>query len=212
MEWQDFLAKAGKSPIIEAEAFYTGSARRASVEVQLSRWQKAGKLLKLKRGLYVLAELYRKTEAYGPYTATCLHRPSYVSLEKALEFYNFIPERVNRYTSITTNRPAVYSTALGVFEYAHIQQAFFWGYMPVVLGGQTGFMALPEKALLDFFYLRRVPVTEAYIDELRLQNLADLDEKRLKVFAAKMNKSKLVQAADALIGRIIAEKKSVRKK
>ena len=73
-------------------------------------------------------------------------------------------------------------------------------------------MALPEKALLDFFYLRHGPVTEAYIDELRLQNLEDLDEKRMIQFAKKMNKPRLFHVAEQLKQRIIAKKRTEKKR
>ncbi|PIU41225.1 MAG: hypothetical protein COS99_06555 [Candidatus Omnitrophica bacterium CG07_land_8_20_14_0_80_42_15] len=212
MEFEEFLKKVSKLAVIEAEALYSGTAKRASVEVQLSRWHKAGKLIQLKRGLYVLSETYRKTEIYGLAVAAVLHRPSYLSLEKALEFHNLIPEQVAAYTSVTSNRPAVFKTGLGDFKYTHIQKSFFWGYTAATLNGQTAFVALPEKALLDFFYLRHGPATEAYIDELRLQNLEDLDEKRLIQFAKKMNKPKLFRVAEQLKQRIIAKKRLEKKK
>ena len=212
MEFEEFLKKVSKLAVIEAEALYSGAGKRASIEVQLSRWHKSGKLIQLKRGLYILSETYRKTEIYGPAVAAVLHRPSYLSLEKALEFHNLIPEQVTAYTSVTSNRPAIYKTGVGDFKYTHIQKSFFWGYRAATLNGQTAFVALPEKALLDFFYLRHGPVTDAYIDELRLQNLEDLDEKLLASFAKKMNKPKLLQAARALTQRIIAQKKHRKKK
>jgi len=212
MEFEKLLKKVSGLAVIDTEALYSGAAKRASIEIQLSRWHKAGKLIQLKRGLYVLSETYRKTEIYGPAVAAVLHRPSYLSLEKAMEFHDLIPERVTVYTSVTSNRPAVFKTGLGDFGYTHIQKSFFWGYNASVLNGQTAFVALPEKALLDFFYLRHVPVTGAYIDELRLQNLDDLDEKRLVRFAEKMNKPKLFRAAEQLKRRILAEKRDWKKK
>lgn len=212
MEFEDFLKKVSKLAVIDAEALYSGTANRASIEVQLSRWHKAGKLIQLKRGLYVLSETYRKTEIYGLAVAAVLHRPSYLSLEKALELHNLIPEQVAVYTSVTSNRPAVFKTGIGDFKYTHIQKSFFWGYSASTLNGQTAFVALPEKALLDFFYLRHGPVTEAYIDELRLQNLEDLDEKRLIQFAKKMNKPKLFHVAEELKRLIIAKKSHGKKR
>ena len=212
MEFEELLKKVSRLAVIDAEALYSGTANRASVEVQLSRWHKAGKLIQLKRGLYALSETYRKVEIYALAVAAVLHRPSYLSLEKALEFHNLIPEQVAAYTSVTSNRPAVFKTGLGDFKYTHIQKNFFWGYSAVTLNAQTAYVALPEKALLDFFYLRHGPATEAYVDELRLQNLEDLDEKRLIQFAKKMNKPKLFFVAELLCGRITAKKRHGKKR
>ncbi len=213
MEWESFLNKVKGLAVIRTEALYSNSdsAKRASIEVQLSRWHKSGKLIQLRRGMYVLSDIYRKADIYCPAVASVLHRPSYLSLEKALEFYNLIPERVTTYTSVTAQRPAEFETELGIFKYAHIQKAFFWGYTENVLNGQRAFVALPEKALLDFFYLRHCPVTDVYIDELRLQNLEDLNEQRLVQFAKKMNKKKIMRAAQELKKRIIAAKLSLKK-
>lgn len=212
MEFESFLNKVSKLAVIDAEALCSGKVNAGSLRVQLCRWCRAGKLIQLKRGLYVLSETYRKIDLYGPAVAAVLHRPSYLSLEKALEFHNLIPEQVVAYTSVTSDRPAIFRTLLGDFEYNHIQKDFFWGYQAVTMNGQTAFVALPEKALLDFFYLRRGPVTGAYLDGLRLQNLEDLDEKRLVQFAKKMNKPKLLCAAEQLRERILETKRPGKKK
>ena len=212
MEFESFLNKVSKLAVIEVEALCSGKAQAGSLGVQLCRWCQAGKLIQLKRGLYVLSETYRKIDIYGPAVAAVLHRPSYLSLEKALEFHNLIPEQVVAYTSVTSDRPAIFKTPLGDFEYHHIQTDFFWGYQAVTMNGQTAFVALPEKALLDFFYLRHGPVTDAYLDGLRLQNLEDLDEKRLVQFANKMNKPKLLRAAERLKERILEKKGPGKKK
>lgn len=212
MTWENFLKAVRNLPVIETEALYTGTGKLASVEVQLSRWQKAGKLIQLKRGLYALAETYRKINIYGPYVASLLRKPSYLSLEKALEFHNLIPERVRPYTSVTTKLPVTFETGLGEFAYNHIQKDFFWGYSSVTLNAQTAYVATPEKALLDFFYLRHAPVTREYIDELRLQNLEDLSERRLLEFASRMNKKKLLYAAGIIKQMVLEAKKHTRKR
>jgi len=212
MVWESFLKTVQKFPVIETEALYTGAEKCASIEVQLSRWQKAGKLIKLKRGLYVLAETYRKTNIYGPYAAYSLRKPSYLSLEKAMEFHNLIPESVKAYTSVTTKLPITFETGIGEFEYNHIQRDFFWGYSSLTLNGQTAYVAVPEKALLDFFYIRHVPVTREYIDELRLQNLEDLNENCIFEFASRMNKKKLLRAAGIIKQMILGAKKHTRKR
>ncbi|MCD4780606.1 MAG: hypothetical protein K8S27_08695 [Candidatus Omnitrophica bacterium] len=74
-------------------------------------------------------------------------------MEKVFEFHDLIPEAVNSFTSVIPKRHAYFETLIGRFDYRHIRESLFWGYQSVTLHGQTAFMALPEKALLDFFYL-----------------------------------------------------------
>ena len=84
MDWEKFLQISIKSPIITRENLFVGSSKPSSIEVQLSRWKKAGKIIQLKRGFYLLAEPYNKIEIYEPFIAVVLKRPSYISLEKPL--------------------------------------------------------------------------------------------------------------------------------
>ena len=75
------------------------------------------------------------------------------------------------YTSVTTMREGTFTSKAGKFDYRHIKEALFWGYNSVTLNKQTAFIASPEKALLDFFYLNRIKISLEYLEELRLQNL-----------------------------------------
>src|SRR3989338_2413754 len=117
MKYEELVRKCGQWPVIQAENLTSGVFLKLpplSIKVQLSRWQKSGKIIQLKRGVYVLPEMYRKTAVYEPYLAWILKNPSYVSLEKALEYHDLIPEGVAVYTCVTTKRPGQLKTPLGV--------------------------------------------------------------------------------------------------
>jgi len=210
MDFDKFVSRAQSLPVVLAEYFSAGQKDSLSMEVQLSRWKTAGKIIKLKRGVYLLADSYRKQPVFEFYIAGVLKQPSYVSLEKAFEFYNLIPEPVNTFTCVTPQRPALFETPVGRFEYRHIQEPLFWGYQSVTLHGQTAFMARPEKALLDFFYLYPYEPDEYYLREMRLQNLDSLDPDRMREFAHRSGKPKLRRAAEALIGWREKEREAVR--
>lgn len=148
---------------------------------------------------------YAKLPAgYDLYAATLLHAPSYLSLEKALEYHGLIPEGVAVYTSVTTRRPIVLKTPLGEYSYRHLKQGLFWGYERLVVGGGEIFVALPEKALLDLFYLNGVNINAGYLEELRLQNLENIDLARLTVFAEKFGRPGVKRAAWELVQYILA--------
>jgi len=199
MEWQLFLEKSQGLPIIRTEDLLIGSNNSDGMEVQLSRWTKAGKLTRLKRGTYLLAKTYRQIEPFTPYVAATLIGPSYISLHKALGHYDLIPEGVWVNTSVTTKRPARYETSLGVFQYRHIQAGLFWGYHSVSDGHQTGFMASPEKALLDLFYFTKGRIDEDYLEGMRLQNFEVLNHNTLVQMAQRFRKPKLKRAVDVLL-------------
>ena len=117
----------------------------------LTNWQKKGYLLKIRNGWYAFPDML-KTEADLFFLANRLHRPSYVSLETALRYYNFIPESVFSITCITTVKPAEWHTPVGHFTYRSVKPPLFFGYQ--TSKSQPQFLiADAEKTLLDFLYL-----------------------------------------------------------
>jgi predicted transcriptional regulator of viral defense system len=203
MKFEEFLKVTGSLPVIDSENLLAGSVKPQAMKVQFSRWTKQGKLIQLKRGFYLLALVYRKVPAYELYIASLLTAPSYISLEKALEFHNLIPEGVPVFSCVTTKRPAELNTPMGRFSYRHIKPELFWGYQAMTLNGQTGFVASPEKALLDFFYFKNVEVSMDYLVEMRLQNVEEINVEKLIEYAKRFNKPKLRRVAE-VIGRYVA--------
>jgi hypothetical protein len=179
MDFHSFLKLAADLPVIETKLFLPMVADPGGFLVQTGRWEKAGRLIRAKRGVYLLAREYRKKEVFEPFPAALLSKSSYISLEKALEFHGLIAEGITVYTSITIRRPVTYDVDGVRFEYRHIQPSLFRGYKPETRSGQTGFIATPEKSLLDLLYLHRGPVSERYLDELRLQNTGIVNKEEL---------------------------------
>ena len=191
MKWEAFLERFGSCSLIEPPMVYVGEANPQAVQAQLSRWVKAGRLIKLARGKYILARPYRKDEPPLEAMANRLVYPSYVSFERALAWYGLIPEAVPVVTSVTTGRPRVIETALATFQYRHIQQRLFWGYEAIAYQGEECLLAVPEKAILDLFYFQRGVATLARIEEMRFQNLDRLNPDRLAAYAGRTGVVKL---------------------
>jgi predicted transcriptional regulator of viral defense system len=208
MKWEEFLQSVKGLAVIDTENLLAGIVDQRAVKVQISRWIKAGKLVQLKRGMYILKEPYRRIEPFMPYIASLLKSPSYVSLEKALEFHGLIPEAVRVYTCVTTKRPGYFESKAGRFSYQTIKKPLFWGYFSVTQNGQTGFMAEPEKALLDFFHLKRLEITPEYVYELRLQNTEIIRKTKLLAYARRFNKPKIIKTAQLVLNLINEERKA----
>jgi hypothetical protein len=66
----------------------------------------------------------------------------------------------------------------------------------------TGYLAEPEKALIDLFYYNQGKVDETFIDSLRLQNTEQLSSDKLEVYAAKMGVPFVTKAVDLLLKMI----------
>jgi predicted transcriptional regulator of viral defense system len=199
MTFETLLRAVGNLPLVEVESLLAGISDSRPLLVQLSRWCKAGKLIQIKRGLYLLSEEYRKRSLFEPYLAATIRKPSYISLEKALEYHGLIPEAVPTYTCVTTKRPGIINSGAGNYSYRHVKQGLFWGYQSLTVDGQTGFMALPEKALLDLTYFRGMRLGVGWLRELRLQHTEDISGDRLIDFAKKYSIPGMMEAVRQLI-------------
>lgn len=110
-----------------------------------------GMIIRVKKGLYVFGEGYRRAPVYREILANLIYGPSYVSLEYALAYHRMIPERVEEVTSVTMGRSRRFTGPFGVFSYRHISPQFYQiGMDRVPLDdGRAFLIATPEKALAD---------------------------------------------------------------
>lgn len=193
MKWADFYQKFGECALITPKMVYALGGHLPSIQVQISRWVKDGKLLKLAREKYIFSEVYRKGDLPLIYLANQLVYPSYVSLEYALSFHGLIPEAVFSITSLTPLRTSHFSTAVGAFVYRHIKKGLLWGYESRNEKNLTLLIAYAEKALLDTFYFWSGKMTQERLIEMRFQNLDTINIDRLLQFTKKTGSKKLMK-------------------
>lgn len=134
---------------------------------QLSLWQKAGYIGRLKRGLFFFIE--EKEKITEEEVSFLLCEPSYLSLEFVLSRHGLIPEIVYAKTAVTTKTTRKFSNVFGNFIYRHIQPKLFFGYEPVELSNGKYLAADPEKALLDYLYFNLGKINnQKDLEELRI--------------------------------------------
>ena len=143
--------------------------------LKLASLLKRGDLIRIKKGLYVIAP----THFHGLYSreilANVIYGPSYLSLEYALAYYGLIPEKVEIVTSITCNRYKNFNTPLGSFIYYYLHpDKYSMGVTYRKLDERRGFLiATKEKALCDCVarqpHLHNQEDIEHYLFGLRLE-------------------------------------------
>lgn len=118
---------------------------------KISDYLRKGVIVRIKKGLYIFGEGYRKKPYSRELLANLIYGPSYISLDYALQYHGLIPERVEALTSVTTGRSRRFETPVGLFTYRKISvQVFRFGMTRVELDGQSAFLiAIAEKALAD---------------------------------------------------------------
>lgn len=113
-------------------------------------------LIPIKRGLYVYMPLSNKNLLTTEIIANTLLKPSYVSLDYALSYYNAIPERVYEITSITTKRSKKFKTPYGVFSFRQIKKELFnIGLLIKNSHNATYIIASKEKSLCDKIFFTK---------------------------------------------------------
>jgi hypothetical protein len=127
----------------------------------VNRAMKAGELIRLRRGLYMLPDKYRRQPCHPFALAQALVPGSYVSLETALSFHKWIPEAVYTTASIVPGRKAkeINHDQLGLFTFNPL--ALHTGYFlelvnRVQLDDQPVLIASPIRALLDLVCFRKL--------------------------------------------------------
>ena len=202
MRYQELLERFSGDPLIDGTQLLPFYDSDSALRVQLSGWVKCGKLIKLRSNVFLLPTRHAGQEVFPLAVAARLLAPSYLSTHTALQYHGMIPEAVFSFTSVTSKRANTFTNPLGKFVYHHVRPGLFWGYSPGIQDGQTAFIAEPEKALLDLFYLRRQKATLEFIAELRLQNPRALSRQKLLKFAEKFHLGVMAEAAENLITRL----------
>ncbi|MCI5057834.1 MAG: hypothetical protein MRY83_17100 [Flavobacteriales bacterium] len=169
---------------------------------RLVEWQDKGQIVKIRSGYYHFSDS-QINEKFLFFAANKIYAPSYISLESAFQYYNFIPEGVFMFTSVTSRNTAKYEASLGSFSYQHVKPNLYFGYK-LIDNEYAIRVAEPEKAILDFFYLKNLN-TLSSIKELRL-NAQSIKE---VVDMNKLNEYLEVFQSSTLVKRINYFKKAI---
>lgn len=161
---------------IEAQTLMASMHDYVNPRDAIFRMVKGGELIRLKNGFYLISRFAKEGTIPFEQIANLLYGPSYVSLEWALSFYQFIPERVTTVTSMTTGSKKEYVTPIGTFTYLPLNLARYSigiHYQPDQLGGFL--IGTPEKALADWVFQ-----TCQGLNEIELRNDL-LESKRMEI-------------------------------
>jgi predicted transcriptional regulator of viral defense system len=212
MRYSDFKNRVRQYPMVTASLLETLDEDRRILHNQLSRWNKDGLIVQLKKGFYLLNPNDRAINPSKFFLANQLVFPSYVSLESALAYYHLIPEGVYQVTSVTTGKPAKYISPEGTYAFRHVKKSLFFGFEAIRdERGFEIFLATPEKALLDFLYLNLARFTpddgDVFSESYRFNGHEVLRPTRLKELAIRFESEKLLRVVNLFTQRHFFGKK-----
>ena len=153
-------------------------------------------IIRVRKGLYVFGELWRRQPISREMLANLVYGPSILSLDYALAWYGLIPEHVDVLTSISSGRSRHFNTPLGSFSYTHLsQERFTFG--ATIQKSNTGnwLITEPIKALADKVWTdkRFQPTSPASYADYLFEDLR-IDEATLAGYYNKLNMNNLRQA------------------
>jgi hypothetical protein len=196
MQYSEFKRKVLALPVIRDKdiQYFTDNFR--AMRTQLTRWEDSGYLIRLRRGMYMLSAAERKITPSRDFLANQIYAPSYISLEYALSTYGLIPEAVFTLTSVTTRKTNSFTNPEGTFTYKHIHPRAFGGFRAFKDEQRLEFfIAEPEKAVVDFFYLNIDQFSRAdkdiFAESYRFQNTESLQQKKIRYFSALFGSQRL---------------------
>jgi len=196
MKFDDVVSRFSEIPCFDIAMMDAGhSVARFHA---LRRWEEAGKIWKLRRGLYTLSQIWQKKRVSALGLAGYIQRSTYISMARALSFYGLIPDVAYSTTCVTLHRPAEFNNHFGQFVYRKIRRDLFNGFLRMEVGGETFFMALPEKAIVDYWWFSESEWTPERQQEMRWQNLEILNIDRLHQFTAACRSHRISRALETM--------------
>jgi len=199
---------AEKLPVFTFDDFLGTEESKSYLRMILHRYEKSGKLLRLKKGIYTTTAYIERMknrgeiEIFTDFLANFLYSPSYLSLETILYRHNILTEIPVNLTSVSKNKTTVFTNKLGNFLYHKIKSSLFCGFEISEESGFSLMRATKAKAIFDFLYLRKniLPNKEA-VKELRLniRHLNRADINKLKKYVALEGSKKLKEILNYLL-------------
>ena len=164
------------------------NATRGAVRKRVAQMSKAGWLIRLKRGLYLVVtdiSTLGFADVSDLVIAQALNEEAYISFESALQYHGLFDQLLTRIDAVTTRATKTYQVLQTTYTFSKIKQKLFFGFTQETLNGQTVNIAEQEKAILDILYFRAT----AYAVSLVLEKLQvyedEFDFAKLKDYSSR---------------------------
>lgn len=205
---KDVLDILGNVPVTKetVASLYPGLS---GANQKVAALEHSGKLLRLKRGLYVVNPAWSGMSVSSYLVANHLYSPSYISMHSALRWYGLIPERVYLTQSMTIKHSRTFRNILGNYSYIKVSRDYFAiGLRQEESDGSNFIVASPEKALCDLICytpginLRYIKEAQAFLEEdmrIDLDDIKDFNTDIIKQCAATGKKTMSLETIIKLI-------------
>jgi len=167
----------------------------------------AGLLIRMRRGLYLIAGRIKRQPLDEFELALLIYEPSFVSLESALSYHGWIPEAVYTTTCVSAKRAREFKTPVGTFIYKRVPESqFYIGVERIETESGAIFIASPWRAIADFMYTRRKAwkTIDELGEDLRIdrENLISSDKEELGLLVENYPSSRVRESLKKFLKKI----------
>ncbi len=164
IEANQILQKSGKKIFSTSDLRNLFGVENANtLNKQIRGLISANVITRISKGYYYLAS--NKPSDFE--LANVLYRPSYISLDSALNYYGILVQTPQEITSVTTKLATVIEDGGKRFSYSHLDPKYFSDYQKL-----EGFLiATPEKALVDAMFFVALGRGSLSVEELNLESI-----------------------------------------
>lgn len=162
----------------------------AEMRNRVSLLAKVGWLIRLKKGLYVVAtDIGTLTSSdVSLYTISqALNKDSYVSFENALQHHGMFDQMLSTVNAVTFKRARKYKVKENQIRFFRIKKVLYFGFSEVRSDIGLVNIAQKEKALLDILYFRSNSYYSSLVWEKLNEYKRSIDFEFLKKYAKKFN-------------------------
>jgi predicted transcriptional regulator of viral defense system len=152
----------------------------ASARVSAARYVRQGLLIRFKRNMYILKNVWNASSREDKFIlANMGQTPSYISFMTALDYYEITTQiQSNFFESAAVKRTKEISINDSLFRYSKITDDLYFGFVKE----KDFFIATPEKALLDAYYLisygrYALDISALGIEKLDLREIENLSKR-----------------------------------
>lgn len=172
------------------EVFKQTYSRRSDRKKRIAFLTKAGWLVRIKRGLYVVVTDLSSLTAGNVSSfviSNSLNKKSYVSFANALNWYGMFDQLTKSVDAVTTGRARIYRFQNMEFRFFTVNERLFFGFTHGRADGKVVNIAEKEKIILDYLSLRRNVATISLISEKLKEHKDAFDFSKMIEYAKKYN-------------------------
>lgn len=167
----------------QIQAVASDNATRNAVRQRVARMSKAGWLVRLKRGVYLVVtdvSTLGFADVSDLVIAQTLNADAYISFERALQYHGMFDQMLARVDCVTQGATKSYKVLQTTYTFAKVKRELYFGFTQEAINGQPVKIAEPEKTILDILYFRTSTYAVSLVVEKLQTYQEDLDFDKLK--------------------------------